>query len=315
MNQEKDNTIKAALGEKLKSDTLLRDITTIGVGGLVDYYFEAENIDELVDAVTIAYKNDIPILVLGWGSNVVASDYGFSGLVVKNKSTNLVFSEEKGQVIADSGISIGKLLNTAASNDLGGLEFMAGLPGTLGGAINNNAGAKDYAIGDFVKSVTVLEEKGGEIEVTRHNSKWMEFAYRTSRLKTEYKNDDKFKPVILTARIQLAHKRKDEILKSLKNSLEERRDKQPLGERSAGSFFKNTGKIKEQAAGYLLDKSGAKKLKEGGAQVSKKHANFVINKDKATARDIRSLADAMRNLVKNEYNQELEEEVEYIGKW
>jgi len=314
MNQEKDNIIQAALGEKLKSDILLRDITTIGVGGLADYYFEADNIEELVDAVNIAYKNNIPILVLGWGSNVVASDYGFPGLVIKNKSTSLVFSEEKGQVIADSGISIGKLLNTAASNDLGGLEFMAGLPGTLGGAINNNAGAKDYAIGDFVKNITILEEKSGELEVTRHNSKWMEFAYRTSKLKTEYKND-KFKPIILTARIQLAHKRKDEILKSIQKNLEDRKDKQPLEEKSAGSFFKNIGKIKEQTAGYLLDKSGAKKLKEGGAQVSKKHANFVINKEKATARDIRSLADAMRDLVKKEYNQELEEEVEYIGKW
>ncbi len=314
MREEKDEIIKAELGEKLKNDVLLRDLTTIGVGGLADYYFEAENIEELVEAVNVAHKNDIPVLVIGGGSNIVVSDYGFSGLVVKNKSDNLVFSEEKGQVIADSGISIGKLLNTAASNDLGGLEFMSGLPGTLGGAINNNAGSKDYGIGDFVKSVTVLEEKSGKLEVTRHNSKWMEFNYRTSRLKTEYKND-KFKPIILTARIQLAHKRKDEILKSIQKNLEERKEKQPLGEKSAGSFFKNTGKIKEQAAGYLLDKSGAKKLKEGDAQVSKKHANFVINKDKATARDIRLLADNMRNLVKKEFNQELEEEVEYIGKW
>jgi len=314
MDDEKEKIIKSALGDKLRSDCLLRDLTTIGVGGLTDYYFEAENIDELVDAVNVAYENDIPFLVIGWGSNIIASDYGFSGLVIKNKSTNLVFSEEKGQVIADSGISIGKLLNSAASNDLGGLEFIAGLPGTLGGAINNNAGAKDYAIGDFVKNVTVIEEKAGKIEISRHNNKWMEFGYRTSRLKTEYKNE-KFKPVILTARIQLAHKRKDEILKLIQKNLEERKEKQPWGEKSAGSFFKNTGKIKEQAAGYLLDKSGAKKLREGGAQVSKKHANFIINRDKATARDIRSLADAMRDLVKKEYNQELEEEVEYIGKW
>lgn len=314
MKEDIDKVMKDALGNGLKTDVLLRDLTTMGVGGLVDYYFEAKNIDELVDAASIAYKNNVPVLVIGWGSNIIASDYGFSGLVIKNISNNLVFSEEKGQVIADSGISISKLLNIAASNDLGGLEFLAGIPGSLGGAINNNAGAKDYSIGDFVKSITVLEEKGDELQILRHNNKWMDFKYRESKLKKEYKNG-RFKPIILTARIQLAHKRKDEILRLIKENFEERKIKQPLGDRSAGSYFKNVGKIKEQAAGYLLDKSGAKKLKEGGAQVSKKHANFIINRDKATARDIRALADKMRELVKKEYSQELEEEVEYIGKW
>ncbi len=314
MENEKDKILKAELGDKLKNDVLLRDLTTIGVGGLTDYYLEADNIEQLVEAVNVAHKNNISILVIGWGSNIIASDYGFDGLIIKNKSTNLVFSEEKGQVIADSGISLGKLLNLAASNDLGGLEFLSGVPGTLGGAINNNAGSKDYSIGDFVKSITVLEEKGGKLEVTRHNNKWMEFEYRRSKLKAGYKSGE-FKPVILTARIQLTHKRKDEILKSIQKNLEEKKANQPLVEKSAGSFFKNPGKIKEQAAGYLLDKSGAKKLSEGDAQVSKKHANFIINRNKATAKEIRLLADKMRNEVKKEYNQELEEEVEYIGKW
>jgi len=306
--------LKAHFGDRLKTNVLLKEYTTMGVGGISDYFFVADNIENLVDSVNFAYKNKIPFLILGDGSNVVVSDYGFPGLVIKNESSNIVINKEKGEIIADSGISLSKILNLAASKDLGGIEFLAGVPGRLGGCVHNNCGSKSNAIGDYVKSVTLLEEKSGKVIVTRHNAEWMDFDYRSTKLRNEFKNKF-FKPVILTVKLRLARKRKDEILRGIRESLEWKRDTQPLTEKSSGSFFKNPGKIREQSAGFLLEKAGAKKLRSGGASVSKKHANFVINSKNASAKDIRRLADTMRQSVKDGYNIDLDEEVEYIGKW
>lgn len=313
MDNEEQN-LKIHFGENLLTNVLLKEYTTIGVGGIADYFIISRNIEELVDCVNYAYKNKIPFLILGDGSNVVVSDYGFPGLVIKNEACSIVINREKGEIIADSGIGLSKILNLAASSELGGIEFVAGVPGRLGGCVYNNCGSKTSGIGDYVKSVTLLEEKSGKIIVTRHNSEWMEFEYRSTKLKKDYKNKE-FKPVILTVKLRLARKRKDEILRAIRENLEWKKESQPLAEKSAGSFFKNPGKIKEQSAGFLLDKTGAKKLKSGGASVSKKHANFIVNSKNATAKDIRRLADMMRLNVRESYNIDLEEEVEYIGKW
>lgn len=309
-----EQELRNSLSDKLETNILLRDYTSIGVGGIADYFFRAKSIEDLVAAANAAYQLKIPVLVLGGGYNVVFSDFGFSGLVIKNDSENIVVNKDSGEIIADAGLMLGKILNIAASYDLGGLEFLAGVPGTLGGAIYNNAGSKSLGIGDYVKSITVLEERMGKLAVMRHSHEWMEFAYRGSKLKDRNKNKD-FRPIILTAKIQLAQKRKDEILRTIVQNLEIKKRTQPLSEKSAGSFFKNPGKVKEQAAGYLLENSGAKKFKVGGACVSKKHSNFIINKKNASAKDIRILADEMREAVRRNYNIILEEEIEYLGKW
>lgn len=309
-----EQKLRETLGDELKTNVLMREFTSMGVGGIADFFYTAKKVEDLVAAVSAAFQLKIPIFILGGGYNVIFSDYGFSGLVILNQCSNIVMNKDSGEIIADSGLAIGKILNIAASYDLGGLEFLAGVPGTLGGAVYNNAGSKNYGIGDYVKSITVLDVRMSKLTVLRHSHEWMEFAYRSSRLKDKYKNKD-LKPIILTVKIQLAQKRKDEILRTIKENLLLKRQTQPITEKSAGSFFKNPGKLKEQAAGYLLDNSGAKKLRVGGAQVSKKHANFIINRKKASAKDIRILADEMRDLVKKNYNISLEEEVEYVGKW
>jgi UDP-N-acetylmuramate dehydrogenase len=309
-----EQELRGSLGDGLKTNVLLRDHTSMCVGGIADFFYHARNIEELVSAASAAYQLKIPVLILGGGYNIVFSDYGFSGLVIKNGCANIVVNKESGEIIADAGLSLGKILNIAASYDLGGLEFLAGVPGTLGGAIYNNAGSKTLGIGDYIKSVTVLEERMGKLAVMRHSHEWMEFSYRGSKLKERNKNKY-FKPVILTAKLQLAQKRKDEILRTIVENLELKKATQPLSEKSCGSFFKNPGRVKEQAAGYLLENSGAKRLKVGGACVSKKHANFIINRKNASAKDIRILADEMREGVKRNYNVILEEEIEYLGKW
>lgn len=309
-----EQKLRETLGENLQTNVLLRDYTSIGVGGIADFFYIAEKVEDLAAAVSAAYQLKIPIFILGGGYNVIFSDYGFSGLVILNKCSNIVENKDTGEIIADSGLALGKILNIAASYDLGGLEFLAGVPGTLGGAVYNNAGSKSLGIGDYVKSITVLDERMGKLAVLRHSHEWMEFEYRGSKLKEKYK-DKEFRPIILTVKIQLAQKRKDEILRTISENLKIKRNTQPIAEKSAGSFFKNPGKVKEQAAGYLLENSGAKKMRVGGAAVSRKHSNFIINRRNASAKDIRILADGMRDAVKRNYNIILEEEVEYVGKW
>ena len=305
--------LKDRLGDSLQFNVLMKEHTTMGVGGIADYFFIAQNIEDIVSAANEAQKFGIPFVVIGSGSNIIVSDTGFKGLVIHNRSSNIVINAERGEVIADSGLIVSRLLNQAVSHNMGGIEFLAGVPGTLGGAIYGNAGSSTAYIGNYVKSLTMLDLSGGELKVIKRPHDWMEFTYRSTKLKRM--SPESFKPIILTAHLRLPQKRNDEIIKSIQEHLKLRQSKQPYGEKSAGSFFKNPGKLPEQAAGYLLDKSGAKKLKIGGAAISRKHANFVINQKDAQASDIKKIAESAKKLVFENYDVVLEEEVEYIGEW
>lgn len=312
--EEIEKILIKELGEDLKQNVSLGDYVSFGVGGVADFFYTAKKIDSLVKVVSIAYKYKLPYFILGGGYNVLPSDSGFPGIVIKNECDNIAFSGDNSQVIVDSGVNLGKLINLAAGRDLGGLEFLFGVPGTIGGAVYGNAGAFNYEIGDFVKSLILLIPKGDEMVVVKKNNLWMNFSYRSSRLKKEY-GGIKHKPVILTVKFQLVRRRRDEILGIMQDCLKQKKLNQPIGEKCAGSFFKNPGSAKEQSAGYLLDKIGAKKMKVGGAAFSKKHANFLINKKNTTAGDIRRLAEKAKSLVEDKFNVDLEEEIEYIGKW
>jgi UDP-N-acetylmuramate dehydrogenase len=311
---EIEKELEKSLGENLKKNVLLRDHVSIKVGGVADYFFVAKDITGLTKAVTIACKLKIPYFILGGGYNVVPSDFGFPGLVIKNESSNIIFSPDFSTVIVDSGVNLGRLINLSAGRDLGGLEFLFGVPSTVGGAIYGNAGAFNYSIGDFVKSVTVLIPSDDGVLIEKHDADWMKFSYRSSNLKTNYR-DSKHKPVILTATLQLVQRRKDEILRTMQETLERKKKNQPVGDISAGSFFKNCGQAPEKSAGYLIEKSGANRLKVGGAAFSKKHANFLINKKNATAQEIYDLAVKAKQVVKEKFDLDLNEEIEYIGKW
>lgn len=309
-----ESTLEKELGEGLKKNVILRDYVSIGVGGVADYFYAAENIDQLAKAVMLAHEAKLPYFILSGGNNVIPSDSGFPGLVIKNDSSNIAFSGDNSQVIVDSGVSLGKLINLAAGRDLGGLEFLFGVPGTIGGAVYGNAGAFNYDIGDFVRSVILLVPKADKMVVVKKDADWFDFSYRSSKLKNDFR-DTKFKPVILTVKLQLVRRRKDEILTMMQQNLQKKKANQPVGEKSAGSFFKNPSTNRDNSAGYLLDQAGAKKLKIGGAAFSKMHANYLVNKKNATAGDIRRLAEKAKDLVKERFNIDLEEEVEYIGKW
>lgn len=317
MDEAEKNLIKELDDGNLKLNFSLKNEVSIKVGGPADYFYEANRIDDLVKAVSSAYKYKKPYFILGGGYNIVPSDSGFPGLIIKNNTSNIAFSDDNSQVIVDSGVNLGKLINLAASRGLGGLEFLFGVPGTIGGAVYGNAGAFNYEISDFVKSIILLRPANGEMKVVKRGKEWMNFSYRSSHLKEENALEkDKFKPVILTVKLQLVKRRRDEILDLMQTNLKQKKQGQPLDEISAGSFFKNPGPTeKNQSAGYLLDSCGAKKLRIGGAGFSKKHANFLINRKNATASDIRRLAEKAKNIVFDKSKINLEEEIEYIGKW
>jgi len=311
---ETEQKLKKGLGEELRTNVTLSDFISINVGGVADYFYVAKKIDDLVKAVSVAYNLGISYFIMGGGYNIVPSDNGFPGLVIKNECSSVAFSEENSQVIIDSGLQLAKLINISAGKEFGGLEFLFGIPGTVGGAVYGNAGAFSYEIGDFVKSVILLMPKDGKMAIVKKDPEWMEFAYRSSKLKQDFCGE-KYKPIILTIKLQLVKRRRDEILNLMKENMAKKVASQPLTEKSAGSFFKNIDSTREHSAGYLLDCAGAKRMRVGGAAFSKKHANFLINRKNAKATDIRLLADKAREAVKEKYNLDLEEEIEYIGKW
>jgi len=309
-----DVELRKILGEELQQNVVLRDFVSMRVGGVADFFYTATDISNLTLAVSAAVKLKIPYFILGGGYNVIPSDRGFPGLVIKNDCSNIVFSPDFSGVITDSGVNLGRLINQAASHDLGGLEFIFGVPSTVGGAVYGNAGAFGQSIGDFVKSVTLLVPKDDTVVIVKHSPTWMNFRYRSSALKNDFR-EEKYKPVILTVTLQLVQRRKDEILRMMQENLRLKKNGQPLAEKSSGSFFKNLGALPENAAGYLLDHAGAKKLRVGGAAFSKKHANFLINHKNATANDVHDLAEKAKELVKEKFDCDLEEEIEYIGRW
>jgi len=327
---DKLKVLKNGLKENLREHEVLRNHTTMRVGGVCDFYYEAKTTDDLVKAVKLALKADVPYFILGGGSNVIFSDYGFPGLVIKNSASNIAFMQEKSQAIVDAGVPLISFILEATSHNFSGLEFLYGIPGTIGGALYGNAGAYGQAIGDFTKFVTVLipDGKDGEPEIVQYEAPWMEFDYRESKLK---KMNGFKKPIILSARIQLAQNRQEEIMRRLNSFKEQRLKTQPVGQ-SAGCIFRNpipeelknvTGRgskgmpelPKERRAGFMLDKAGAKKLRVGSARVSGKHANFILNTNGAKAQEIRQLAEEMRTIVKQKYAINLQEEVEFVGQW
>ena len=303
---------------KLEENILLRDFTSIGVGGVADYFLRAKTVDELVDAISYLSKKNIPYFILGGGYNLVFSDMGFPGVVIKNEVKDIVFSGDSSEVIVGSGVDISRLLMDSASRDLGGLEFLYGIPGTIGGAIYGNVGAFSHTIGEYVKSITLLlpASEDRPAKIVRHTSKWIEFANRSSKLKEYAKtHPNGNKPVILSVKLQLAKSKKEIILRKMQDNLKLKKSSQPIDKKSAGCFFKNPGIGREQSAGFMLDQSGAKRFKIGGASVSRQHANFILNTGKATAEDIRRLANKMKDAVRENYRTNLEEEIEYIGNW
>ena len=318
---------------EMKEHVVIRPYNTFHVGGVADYFYQARSTNDLVRAVRLAVEYQIPYFILGNGSNILFSDYGFPGLVIQNLSANIAVMKEKSQIIADSGAALARVIIEAAESDLSGLEFLYGIPGTIGGAVYGNAGSYGHSIGDYIKNITllILDPKDNlpqRLQIVQYDHSWMDFDYRGSKLK---KIKSKTKPVILSVKLQLAQNQKEDIMRKLNHSKELRTKTQPVGF-SAGCVFKNpipselkniTGRgthgmpelPKERRAGFMLDQAGVKKMRIGEAEVSNIHANFIVNQANAKASDIRTLIEEMREKVAQKFHVTLEEEIEYIGQW
>lgn len=306
---EKSKKLKKILGEDLREHEVLRDYTNLRVGGVADYFYKALNVNDLIKAILAAQKLNVPYFILGEGTNVVISDYGFGGLVICNKTSNVAFLRDKAEAIVDSGVMLMSLITKCVTEDFGGIELLYGIPGTIGGAIYGNAGAYGTEIGDLVRGVTLLMPTG---KIVRVNRQWMDFSYRRSKLKNL---KTKLKPIILSVKLQLVHNKREDLQKKISDIQRKRKRFDRDRFFSCGSYFKNPGDSPEEKARFLIEKSGLRKMRVGGAGVSPVNPNFLINLGKAKAQDFRELAGLIKERVKEKTSYNLEEEIEYVGQW
>jgi UDP-N-acetylmuramate dehydrogenase len=306
---------------KIREKVLLKDYTTFKIGGPARYFFVAKNKEDLKNAILWAKKKRLPFFILGVGSNILFSDKGFNGLVIKLQNTQYEIRNTK--VVAEAGVPLQKLVLETAKKGLSGLENLAGIPGTLGGAIWGNAGAFGREIGDLVEEVKILQIANGKLQIVNFKKEDCKFGYRESIFKR------KENWIILEAILRLKKGRKKEIEEKIKEILRLRKEKQPLEFPSAGSVFKNVPiekvpkeireKFKEKIkngflpAGVLIEAVGLKGFQIGGAKISEKHANFIVNVGGAKASDVKELIKKIKKEVKKKFKIQLEEEIKLVG--
>ncbi len=298
---------------QIKKNIRLAPYTTFKIGGVADYFFVAKTKEDLIKAIKTARGFELPFFLLAGGSNLLVSDKGFRGLIIKFQISNFKINptgslslrsiQQNSKIITEAGVMLRELVNTSAKLGLTGLEWLAGIPGTIGGAIRGNAGAFVKSMADLVKTVEVLEVKP-ELKIKNYKLKDCQFSYRNSIFKKK-KN-----LAILSVEIQLEKGDKKEIKKNIKRYLDYRREKHPLNLPSAGSVFKNP---ENSSSGRLIESCGLKGKKIGQAQISEKHADFIVNLGKAKAEDVLKLINLAKQKVKEKFGIELEEEIQFLG--
>lgn len=298
--------LKDGLFLKLIKGTILKNVeiknfTSFKVGGKVDYLVIPKDCEDIRTTLKFGKENNIPIYLMGNGSNLLVSDSGIRGLILKISKTNFNKKEIKDNIIySESGVLLYELISIATKNELSGLEHLHGIPGALGGVIAMNAGTDGFSISDFLKEIKIMDSFG---EIYKLPKEELGFSYRKS-----YIVDKKF--IVLEALIELKKDKKERILSTLRNKIKKRRLTQPINFPNAGCIFKNEGEFK---AGYLIEKAGCKGLKIGGAEVSTLHANFILNRGNATFKDIISLMKIIRERVFEKFNILLNPEIVIVG--
>ncbi len=304
----KADQLTEIFGDLLEFNKDLAQFSSYKTGGKATLFISVTTIEELSDTLKKTKNLNIPYVILGGGTNVLISDSGFDGLIIKMDIKGMEIFE-KSKIICGAGENLEDLIILSSKNSLTGLEFAAGIVGSVGGAVYGNAGAYGGEIGNIVESVTVID-KNGEIKNISHSE--ADFGYRDSVFK---KTGDIITQIIF----QLEKGDKKAIQSKIDETLFVRHEKLPYDQCSAGCFFKNIpdntqphGKL---AAGKLLEDIGAKNMKYGGAEISEKHANIIINTGKATSNDILTLAERIKVKVKEKFGILLEEEIVKIGKF
>lgn len=293
---------------KVQTNVILAQYSTYKIGGKADYFFVASTKEELIQAVREAREKSIPHFVLGAGANILFGDKGYRGLVIKNEVKSVWCNNDI--IVAESGVMISDLIEITADRNLSGLEHFTGIPSTVGGALWQNLHflspdrTKTIFIADIIESAEVVDENNNMLHVDK---KFFNFGYDYSIL-----HDRNL--LITEATFRLTKKDKEIIKNQIKENLKWRDEKQPQLSQfpSCGSVFK---KIAGIGAGRLIEKAGLKGYSIGGARVSEKHANYLVNTGQATAQDVLSLIKVIQDKVRTEAGYELEPEISFIGEF
>lgn len=301
-----EQDLRSLFGEALEFNKPLAPLSTFETGGKAKYFISCQTPENVTKTLQAVHSLKLPYVVIGGGSNLLISDDGYDGLVVKIDLKGMKMLSPT-EIECMAGEELMSLVRFAADNGLTGIEFASGIFGYVGGAIYGNAGAYGGEMKDILKEINLVSREG---ELKTVTPEYCRFGYRDSYLK-------KSKDIVLSAIFSLSTGDKEEITRKIDDILRIRSGKHPVDGRSAGSFFKNIpdpsqpyGKL---PAGKLLEECGVKGLQVGGAKVFDKHANMIVNTGTATSKDIRQLADIMKQKVLDKFDIELEEEVISIG--
>lgn len=306
----------------IRKDIPLKNHTTFKIGGPARYFLVVKDKKNLAKVLFFAKKLNLPVFVFGGGSNLLISEKGFSGFVVKIQNAGGIFLKPGNVIEAFAGVPIKNMVSFAARNSLSGLEWAGGLPGTIGGAVRGNAGAFGGEIKDSVVKVEALDEN---LNLKKLNNKQCEFSYRNSVFKQK-------NWIILSVSVKLKKGDKKTIAKIVFSNIKYRKDRHPIDFPSAGSIFKNvplsgfSPQFQEKLAAvvkkdpfpivpaaYLISETELKGVKMGGAQISQKHPNFIVNLNGAKSEDILGLINIVKKEVKKKFGVNMETEVQLVG--
>jgi len=292
-------------GERLLTNEPLARHTSFAIGGPSDLLISARTMTEFVEVAHMAWGRNVPVLLLGGGTNVLVADAGLRGLTIVNECRGYRLGDD-GLLLAESGVWLAELARWTVQQGWAGLEWAVGIPGTLGGGVVGNAGAYGGCLADVVRRVTLLQPDREPEEI---EAEQLDYSYRMSALKQESWRARR--RIVLNVAIQLTPGDPEELARKTENVTVQRRLRTPVG-CCAGSVFKRT---MQYPAGFLIEQAGLKGRRIGGAEVSPKHANFLMNTGGATAADVKALIDLVQKTVWSSFAQRLEPEIELVGEW
>ena len=288
---------------EIKQNEPLSKHTTFAIGGPAKYFAVAQTKEEVLEAIDFAKNKKLPFFVLGGGSNLLVNDNGYNGLIIKIQIGGVSIEEEK--ITAGAGVLLSQLVNESANKGLSGLEWAAGIPGTIGGAVNGNAGAYGRSVSESAREIVVLAEDDGKWKEKKYSNEECGFEYRKSKFKYLANRE-----IILEVVLNLQKSETEKVREEIRNIILRRKGKIPA-QPSAGCVFKNIKKDGQlvAAAGKLVEECGLKGVKSGNAEIPHLHGNYVVNLGGAKADDVLKLINLCKQKVKDRFNLELEEEI------
>ena len=291
---------------EIKQNEPLSKHTTFAIGGPAKYFAVAKTKEEVLEAIGFAEGKKLPFFVLGGGSNILINDGGYDGLIIKIQIGGIKVNED--EITAGAGVLLSHLVNESANKGLSGLEWAVGIPGTIGGAVNGNAGAYGRSVSESLNEIIVLAEEGedgGKWKEKRYSNKDCGFEYRKSKFKHLANRE-----IILEVVLNLQKSDTEKVRGEIRNTILQRKGKIPA-QPSAGCVFKNIKKDGHLVAtvGNLVEECGLKGVKSGNAEIPHLHGNYVVNFGGAKAEDVLKLINLCKQKVKDRFNLELEEEI------